>query len=83
MRNDIHVPGVSKEAPVKSTKRARNNIWSGIMGIGMGLVIVSIIYSSTVIFLGTDGIVPLIMIAPQVAFVAVVGCIAFYKLFNK
>lgn len=58
----------------KSTKAIRkekldktlDTLKNVIMGIGRLLVVVSILYSSTVIWIGTDGIVPKIMTSPAI-----------------
>ena len=58
----------------KSTKSIRkekldktlDTLKNVIMGIGRLLVVVSILYSSTVIWIGTDGIVPKIMTSPAI-----------------
>lgn len=46
--------------------KALDTLKNVIMGIGRLLVVVSIIYSSTVIWIGTDGIVPKIMTSPAI-----------------
>ena len=62
-------------APAKSSVKANNSI----MGIGMLLVVASIAYTSTVIVLGTQGWVPLVMVAPQALFALGVLFIKFTK----
>ncbi len=76
--------GVSTEAPAKVTvKKSVKNQWNttivGIIGIGELLTIVSIAYSTTVIVLGTEGIVPIIMISPAVVFALVILIKKFIK----
>lgn len=46
--------------------KALDTLKNVIMGIGRLLVVVSILYSSTVIWIGTDGIVPKIMTSPAI-----------------
>lgn len=43
-----------------------------IIGIGQLLVVVSIIYSSTVIWMGTDGVIPKVMISPAIVMAALI-----------
>lgn len=69
-KNTKEIEGVSTEAPEKvaakkSAKNKRSSIVAAIMGIGMLLSVISIAYSTTTIVLGTEGYVPLVMIAPQ------------------
>jgi hypothetical protein len=72
------------ESSSKSTNKANKKVEKqssfGILGIALLLVIVSIAYSSAVILLGTDGLTPKIMLAPQILFGVLVLGIAFYKL---
>lgn len=77
----------STEATVeKAVKKQKNGktdgFKAGIMGLGMALVVVSIAYSCTVIYYGTEGLVSRIMLAPQ--FVFGLGCLgyAFSKTFK-
>lgn len=51
-------------------KNAMSAILNGIMGIGRLLVVVSIIYSTSVIWMGTDGIVPKAMTVPAAVLAA-------------
>lgn len=51
---------------VEKPKNKQNSPFkSAIIGVGLLLSVISITYSTTVIALGTEGFVPLIMIAPQ------------------
>lgn len=54
------------EATVKKPVKKQDSAFkSAIMGICLLLAVISIAYSTAVIALGTEGITPLIMIAPQ------------------
>ena len=46
--------------------KALDTLKNVIMGIGRLLVVVSIIYSSTIIWIGTDGIIPKVMTSPAI-----------------
>lgn len=74
------------KADKKTEKKAKNNkgnsFVSGILGIALLLVLVSIAYSCVVIWGGTTGLVPKIMLAPQAAFGVVIAGWAFIKIFK-
>lgn len=75
-KNTKEIEGVSTDAPEKKAvkKTSKNKVDTTIaviIGIGNLLVIFSIAYSAAVIVLGTEGIVPLILIAPMVIFALV------------
>lgn len=59
---DKSIKSIRKEKLSKALDTLKNVI----MGIGRLLVVVSILYSSTVIWIGTDGIVPKIMTSPAI-----------------
>jgi hypothetical protein len=68
-----------KEAPksttsndVKNTKKQAGGFKAGIIGIGMLFVIASIAYTTTVIWLGTEGYISKVLTAPQVIFSVIV-----------
>lgn len=63
----------------KSNKKVEKQASFGILGIALLFVIVSIAYSSTVILLGTDGLLPKIALAPQILFGVGVLAYVFYK----
>ena len=65
----------STEAPksdVKNTKKQTSNAKAGIIGMGMLFVIASIAYTTTVIWLGTEGYISKVLTAPQVIFSVIV-----------
>lgn len=65
----------TKEAPksdVKNTNKQTSNAKTGILGISMLFVIASIAYTTTVIWLGTEGYVSKALTAPQVIFALIV-----------
>lgn len=70
----------SKEAaaPKKAAKNS-NDKANGIIGLLMLLVVLSIAYSTYVVWFGTTGLVPKVLLAPQLIFAAVV----LIKKFNK
>lgn len=71
-----------KSSAKKASNKRDNGFLFGILGIGISLVVVSIVYCIAVILLGTKGLVPKIMVAPAGAFVLIVVGIAFSKLFK-
>lgn len=61
----------TQEKSTKATRKEKldktlDTLKNVIMGIGRLLVVVSIIYSSTVIWIGTEGIIPKVMISPAI-----------------
>lgn len=66
----------NKVTEVKATPKPKKNFKNGIMGIMQLFAVASIAYSTVVIAIGTEGITPLVMVAPQ-AILAV--CIAINK----
>jgi len=58
-------------------KKARN--YNGIIGVLLLFVVASIAYTTTVIAMGTEGYVPLILAAPQ----AIFGVVVLFKQFTK
>lgn len=78
--NSKNKPGVSQAAePVKGNKKQKRTAKTAIMGVMMLLVIASIAYSTAIIVLGTEGYIPLIMVAPQAAFAVVALIMRFTK----
>lgn len=63
------------EAPKKSKKNYRN----GIMGIMQLFAVASIAYSTIVIAIGTEGVVPLILVTPQAILAVVIALHKFTK----
>lgn len=56
----------------KSSKENNKNKYNGIIGLLMLLVVLSIAYSTYVVWFGTTGLVPKILLAPQIIFAAVI-----------
>lgn len=56
----------TKSIRKEKLSKALDTLKNVIMGIGRLLVVVSILYSSTVIWIGTDGVVPKIMTSPAI-----------------
>lgn len=77
-KTEVVAPNAAKTA----SKSEKNSILFGILGIWVALAIVSIVYSTTVILLGTSGLTSRIMIVPQAVTAGVVTIIAFYKIFK-
>jgi hypothetical protein len=55
----------TKEAEIKTSKKSKNNSKSVIIGILQLFAVASITYSTVVIAIGTEGYIPLVMVAPQ------------------
>lgn len=62
----------------KATKKPKN-ISDKIVGISLLLVVLSIAYTTTVIFMGTDGIEAKILTTPQIIFAVVLALKQFTK----
>lgn len=69
----------TSKTEVKTPKKSKNNYKNGIMGIMQLFAVASIAYSTVVIAIGTEGVVPLILVAPQ----AILGCAIAIKKFSK
>ena len=54
-----------EKQPKKNKKQIGGGLRS-IIGVLLGLSVISIGYSTTVILMGTEGIVPIVMVIPQV-----------------
>ena len=74
------MPKEQKISTEKSKKNRGKGFFSAIIGLGIASVIVSIAYSTTVIALGTEGRLPLIMVAPQAVFALGVLVVALVKM---
>lgn len=83
-KSNENTPGVSTEAPAKSTKKkGASSTKSVIMGIGMALVFVSITWSTAIVGLGTDWAkTSVVMLAPQALFGVTILGYAFSKMFK-
>ncbi len=69
--------------PQKAEKSSKSDIGSGIMGLGIAIVIVSITYSSYRIFYETNDSMLKLALIPQVVFAALAVTTAFWKSFTK
>lgn len=69
----------SKKLTKADKKLAREQFLRGIMGIGLLFVVVSIAYSTAVIFIGVDSIASKIALLPQVIF----ALYTLYKAFSQ
>lgn len=69
MTKETKTTNITDVTPVqKVTKKSRfnkNSAKNGIMGISLLFGVLSIGYSSAFIIMGTDGWVPVVMVAPQ------------------
>ena len=63
----------------KATNRKPKNISDKIVGISLLLVVLSIAYTTKVIFMGTDGIEAKILTTPQIIFAVVLALKQFTK----
>lgn len=63
----------------KATNRKPKNISGKIVGISLLLVVLSIAYTTTVIFMGTDGIEAKILTTPQIILAVVLALKQFTK----
>lgn len=70
---------ISKTEAKKTTSKASNKVLNGINGVLLLLAVASIFYSTTVILVGTEGVVPIIMIVPQTLLAIGILIIKFVK----
>lgn len=68
-----------KSTSKKAVKKPNKGAMSAIIGIGLLMAVVSIAYSSTIIIMGTEGILPLVFIAPQVILAGIIAVRQFIK----
>lgn len=69
-----------KKAPeVKKAKTSNGKTKNSIMGVLLLFAVASIAYSTTVITLGTDGVIPMILVAPQAVLAVTVAITKFAK----
>lgn len=66
----------------KAPKTSKNDYNRVIMGIGQLFVVVSIAYSTAVIFMGVDGVESKIALFPQAAFASYILIKAFSRLYK-
>ena len=57
---------INKESIKKDTPKKKLNVAQNIIGLSLLLGVISIAYSSAYIILGTNGWVPLVLVAPQI-----------------
>lgn len=71
---------LQKAVELKDSKpKKKSNIKQSIIGVMLLIVVASIAYSTTVIAMGTKGIVPLVMVVPQAVFAVIVLVKQFIK----
>lgn len=58
---------VNKKTNKKTSKAKAKDGLHGIIGILLALAVISIVYSTAVIAMGTEGLLPIIMVIPQAA----------------
>lgn len=64
---------------VQTPQKSKKNYKNGIMGIMQLFAVASIAYSTIVIVIGTDGILPLVMVAPQALLGVIIAINKFVK----
>lgn len=64
---------------VQTPQKSKKNYKNGIMGIMQLFAVASIAYSTIVIAIGTEGYIPLVMIAPQAILAVVIAINKFAK----
>lgn len=69
----------TKEAEIKTSKKSKNNSKSTIIGIMQLFAVASIAYSTVVIAIGTEGYLPLILVAPQAILAVAIAINKFSK----
>lgn len=69
----------TKKAEVKTPEKSKKNYKNGIMGIMQLFAVASIAYSTIVIAIGTEGVVPLILVTPQAILAVVIAINKFTK----
>jgi len=69
----------TKKTEVKTPKKSTGKVKNSIIGTMQLFAVASIAYSTVVIAIGTEGIVPLVMIAPQAILAVVIAINKFVK----
>lgn len=69
----------TKEAEIKTSKKSSGKFKNSIIGVMQLFAVASIAYSTVVIAIGTEGIIPLVMIAPQAILAVVIAINKFVK----
>lgn len=69
----------TKKAQVEAPKKPSKNYKNSIMGIMQLFAVASIAYSTIVIAIGTEGYIPLVMVAPQAILAVVIAINKFAK----
>lgn len=69
-----------KQKKAEKAPKTRNPLnLGGIMGVLQLFVVASISYSSYIVIMGTDGLIPKLLIAPQIAWATVILITKFTK----
>ena len=83
IKNKVVKPHKKSKKPTKAEREiAKNERNRAIMGIGQLLVVVSIAYSTAVIFIGVDSMASKIALLPQVVFASFILLKAFSRLYK-
>ena len=69
----------AEKLPKKTRKMVKTKHNNDILGLGLAFVIASITYSTYIVWAGTSGVGPKIMLTPQILFAGFV----IYKVFSK
>lgn len=69
----------NKKSEVKTPEKSKKNYKNSIMGIMQLFAVASIAYSTIVIAIGTEGYIPLVMVAPQAILAVVIAINKFAK----
>lgn len=69
----------NKKDKVQTPEKSKKNYKNGIMGIMQLFAVASIAYSTIVIAIGTEGVVPLILVTPQAILAVVIALHKFTK----
>lgn len=64
---------------VKTPKKSNGRVKNSIMGVLLLFAVASIAYSTVVIAIGTEGYIPLILVAPQAVLAVVIAINKFAK----
>jgi len=67
------------KAEVQTPKKSKRNHRNGIIGVMQLFAVASIAYSTVVIGMGTEGYIPLIMVAPQAILAVAIAIHKFAK----
>lgn len=76
---DIMAIKKNNKAEVKTPKKSSGKFKNSIIGVMQLFAVASIAYSTVVIAIGTEGVVPLVMVAPQAVLAVVIAINKFTK----